>query len=434
MMNSFGRIGIICPPGIASEETNKDFFSDLIEKNAIVSLIAFVNEKFIFPAVLHNFRFCLLTLASPKWKIEQGHFAFECQTLEDTKQALRYFTLSKADVGLFSPNTLTAPVFRTKIDAILTRKIYEHIPVFVNEKSALNPWHVDYMTMLHMSNDSGLFVTKPDSNYVPLVEGKMIHQYDHRFGSFESIQGQRTHMLPKTPIDKYKDPGYFVKPFYWIPQSEVEARLKNKWDKKWLLIFRDVTSKSLERTAIFAILPRIGYSDPFLVFSATELGTNLLACLLANFNSLVFDFVARQKVGGTHLKKYMIYQLPVLPPTAYTTANVEFIVIRVLELVYTAYDLKPYAYDLGFEGEPFQWNEGRRALLRAELDAYYAHLYGLTREELRYILDPQDVYGEDFPGETFRVLKDREIRNYGEYRTRRLVLEAWDKLFGKGGA
>jgi len=106
----------------------------------------------------------------------------------------------------------------------------------------------------------------------------------------------------------------------------------------------------------------------------------------------------------------------------------------VLELVYTAYDLKPYAYDLGFEGEPFQWNEGRRALLRAELDAYYAHLYGLTREELRYILDPEDVYGEDFPGETFRVLKDREIRNYGEYRTRRLVLEAWDKLFGKGGA
>jgi hypothetical protein len=104
----------------------------------------------------------------------------------------------------------------------------------------------------------------------------------------------------------------------------------------------------------------------------------------------------------------------------------------VLELVYTAYDLKPFAEDMGYHGEPFPWDEARRALLRAELDAYYARLYGLTRDELRYILDPQDVYGLDFPGETFRVLKDKEIRQYGEYRTRRLVLEAWDRLEASG--
>jgi hypothetical protein len=100
----------------------------------------------------------------------------------------------------------------------------------------------------------------------------------------------------------------------------------------------------------------------------------------------------------------------------------------VLELTYTAWDLKPFAEDLDFHGEPFRWDEVRRALLRAELDAYYAALYGLTRDELRYILDPQDVYGPDFPGETFRVLKQNEIKKYGEYRTRRLVLEAWDRL------
>ena len=77
---------------------------------------------------------------------------------------------------------------------------------------------------------------------------------------------------------------------------------------------------------------------------------------------------------------------------------------------------------------PAKWDEDRRALLRAELDAYYARLYGLTRDELRYILDPKDVYGPDFPGETFRVLKEKEERAFGEYRTRRLVLEAWDRL------
>jgi hypothetical protein len=56
----------------------------------------------------------------------------------------------------------------------------------------------------------------------------------------------------------------------------------------------------------------------------------------------------------------------------------------------------------------------RRAQLRAELDAYYARLYGLTRDELRYTpigVDPKEVYGEDFPGETFRVLKEKVFVN-----------------------
>ena len=69
-----------------------------------------------------------------------------------------------------------------------------------------------------------------------------------------------------------------------------------------------------------------------------------------------------------------------------------------------------------------------RARLRAELDAYYAKLYGLTRDELRYILDPADVLGDDYPSETFRVLKNKELREFGEYRTQRLVLAAWDAL------
>jgi hypothetical protein len=91
--------------------------------------------------------------------------------------------------------------------------------------------------------------------------------------------------------------------------------------------------------------------------------------------------------------------------------------------------MQPFAQDMGYDGEPFIWNSQRRALLRAELDAYYAKLYGLTRDELRYILDPADICGEDFPSETFRVLKNNEIKRYGEYRTQRLVLEAWDRMF-----
>ena len=150
------------------------------------------------------------------------------------------------------------------------------------------------------------------------------------------------------------------------------------------------------------------------------------AALLANLNSLVLYYLARQKVGGTHLTYGYLKQFPVLPPERYTDTGLAYIVPRVLELTYTADDLAPWARDLGHEGPPFRWDPDRRAQLRAELDACYARLYGLTRDELRYILDPADVYGPDYPSETFRVLKNREMREFGEYRTRRLVLECYD--------
>ncbi len=153
-----------------------------------------------------------------------------------------------------------------------------------------------------------------------------------------------------------------------------------------------------------------------------------LGCLLADQCSLVHDFVARQKVGGTHLKYYVKKQVVNLGPQQYLPSNVEFIIPRVLELTYTSHALKSWAADLGYDGPPFPFDPDRRAILRAELDAYYARLYGLTRDELRYILDPAEIMGADYPSETFRVLKNRELREYGEYRTQRLVLAAWDKL------
>jgi hypothetical protein len=155
---------------------------------------------------------------------------------------------------------------------------------------------------------------------------------------------------------------------------------------------------------------------------------DLIACLTANFNSLVVDYAVKNKVSGSNLNYFLVYQLPIIPPKAYSRTDIDFITPRVLELTYNAWDLQPFAQDMGYHGDPFIWNPERRAHLRAELDAYYAHLYGLTRDELRYILDPADIHGPDFPSETFRVLKNNEIKQFGEYRTQRLVLAAWDKL------
>ena len=197
----------------------------------------------------------------------------------------------------------------------------------------------------------------------------------------------------------------------------------------YLLGIRGITNATNERTVISSLfyLSAAGNNMPLLFIENKLWGKNI-GLLLANLNSVVLDFIARQKVGGANLNFFIIKQLPVLAPDQYIQTDFDYIVPRVLELTYTGHDLKPFAEDLGNEGEPFPFNPDRRHQIKCELDAYYARLYGLTRDELRYILDPADVMGEDYPSETFRVLKNKEINEFGEYRTQRVVLEAWDKL------
>jgi hypothetical protein len=195
---------------------------------------------------------------------------------------------------------------------------------------------------------------------------------------------------------------------------------------RWLMGWRDIARATDERTVIATVFPRVGVGHVLpLMFSETS--PKFRAGLLGNLCSLVLDYCARQAVGGTHITYGYLKQFPVLPPDFYTEDRLAFIVPKVLELTYTSHSMAPFARDLSYESPPFAWDEERRAHLRAELDAFYARAYGLSRDELRYILDPADVKGADYPSETFRVLKEKEIRSFGEYRTRRLVLAAWDR-------
>jgi hypothetical protein len=179
---------------------------------------------------------------------------------------------------------------------------------------------------------------------------------------------------------------------------------------------------------IAGLAPKTGISNKFpLILSEKAKTPRIVACICGNLSSIAFDFVARQKIGSTTLNYFYLKQFPVLPPKRFGGDEIDFIVPKVLELIYTSETMRSFAEDLGYKGSPFRWDPDRRAYLKAELDAYYARLYGLTRDELRYILDPADVKGEDYPSETFRVLKNNEIRKFGEYRTARLVLQAWDK-------
>lgn len=200
----------------------------------------------------------------------------------------------------------------------------------------------------------------------------------------------------------------------------------------YLLGWRDICRSTDERTVIAGVIPLAAVGDTFLLMFPKVADRRKVACLLADQDSLAHDYVARQKIGGTHLKYHVKKQITTLPPDAYSEADLTYIVPRVVELAYTAYDLKPFAEDLGYDGEPFPWNPDRRHQLKCELDAYYAHLYGLTRDELLYILDPQNVMPEDYPSVTFPGLKRKELAEFGEYRTQVRVMAEYEQLKGNG--
>ena len=421
-----GRAGLIVPTGIATDNSTKAYFDHVATQGRLISLLSFFEIRKWFPGTDDRNPFCLLTLGEGS---ETCLLAFSVKLIGELADDRRSFSLGPDDFILLNPNTRTCPVFRSQMDAELTKKIYSRVPILINEALGTlgNPWGIKLSTMFHMSNDSHLFLDSAGSDRLPLYEAKLIHHYDHRWATYDIDESSRD-----VTLTEKQDAEFTVTPHYWVPISEAVERLKLKdWDCKWLLGWRGIARGTDERSVIGGVFPRSGVGNScHLVLPSPSISTSRIAGFIGSISCLVFDFVARQKIGGANFNFFIPMQLPVLPPSAYTQVAIDFIQPRVLELTYTSHDLKPWAEDLGYDGPPFRFDPERRALLRAELDAFYAHLYSLSRDELRYILDPSDVMGPDYPSETFRVLKTNEIRQFGEYRTQRLVLEAWDRLLG----
>jgi hypothetical protein len=460
LLSPKARLGILVPTGIATDDGTKDFFGDVVTRQNLTSLVGFENEAFIFPAVHHTFKFCALTIGGTSVRADAAQLVFFCRYFEDVAKPAKRFELSTKDFLLLSPNTRTCPTFRSQADADLTKKIYSNVPVLVREDGNNNPWGIEYKQgLFNLTSASSLFEKAPSASLLPLYEAKMIHQFDHRWSTYEgaSPENLAAGILPQVPETEKKNPDYQVRVRYWVPEREVAARMEG-WHYRWLLGFRDITSATSERTGIFCILPYLGVGNSLLLIlpgiDEQRIRVPHVCALLANLNSLVTDFVTRTKLTYLHLSYFVLKQIPVLPPEVYGDEALEFIVPRVLELTCVSNDLCAFATDVWHNSDerlqaairasweesagcrfetnetipPFVWDAGRRAQIRAELDAYYAHLHRLTRDELRYVLDPKDVFGQDFPSETFRVLKEREEKEHGEYRTGRLVLEAFDRL------
>lgn len=377
--------------------------------------------------------------------------------------ATRVIELSADDFRAVNPNTGTAPIFRNALDAALTTRIYRAHPVLVRHEfdvlrdpvtgdmetgpdgeplpdpdrvtGEARLYPVRYCTMFHMTNDSGLFHTQAElqaggwypvtggkwkkgiAEMLRLYEGKMVQMYDHRAAGV-TVNRDNLHRAAQpfaTTEEQHSDPDFVPPPQFFVDTSDVDesgARLP------WYIGFKDVTAPTNVRTMIATAIPEAGLGNTLPIMlreSSTLAYAGFAPHLLANLNSFAYDYLARQKVQGQHLNWFIVEQLPLIAPDVYTlplgsTTVSDFVRGEVLRLSYTANDLAPFARDLGYDGQPFEWDEEGRRHRKARLDALYFNLYGLSCDEAAYVLD------------TFPIVREHDEARFNRYRTKELVL------------
>ena len=441
LVNPHGMVGLLTPSGIASDKTAAKFFKGVATEGRLRALYDFENKKVFFPDVHASFKFCVFVASSsPSGK--PAKCAFYLHNVAELDDPKRCFPLTAQDFAVVNPNTGTAPIFRSRRDAELTTAIYSSLPVLVDRSKGteVKAWPVQYSTMFHMTNDSGLFRTKqeleeregafpidgnrfgsPSGEWVPLYQGRMIHQFDHRANSvgFNPESTHNPYLSEEVTEAQHADPCFLPNPQFWVPAHNVEEALPQS--RGYTLGFRDIARPTDMRTVIASIVPWAGYGNkvPLLVEGDNEATMNLVA----NLNSVCLDFVARQKIHGTSMNWYIVEQLPVVPLALYESTHfgpktaAQIIREAVLELTYTAHDMAPFARDLGCTSDPFVWDDDRRLQLRAKLDAVFFHFYGITdRDDIRYIYS------------TFPIVRRQETAAYGTYRSCDLCLAYMNAL------
>lgn len=433
-LSSDGLAGIIVPTGIATDDTNKAFFAALVDGDRLLSLLDFENKEGLFPSVHRSYKFSLVTLGN-QGRTAKTTFAFFLHHPDELEEAQRLFELTKEDFSLMNPNTKTCPIFRTRRDAELTRGLYKRASVLLNESTADNPWRTRFLRMFDMTNDSQLFqnqerlekegcvlrgnlLVKGSQRYLPLYEGKMLQMFDHRAASVVVNPANilRQAMPEETTEDEHKDVNFVAMPRYWVSEELVRKTISEDYYSDWIFGFKNVTSPTNERTFIGGAFPlsSVGNSMPLILFHKS-IPSESRSLLIANMSSRVFDYIARQKVGGVNLNFFIVSQLPVIPPSGYQQNVSKIVREYMLELVYTSHDMLPFAKSLKYDGQPFAWSDERRTELVAKLEAIYAILYGINEEDFSYIF------------ESFWSTKRQETEKYGEYRSKILALQYFNK-------
>lgn len=443
-----GLIGLITPIGIGADKTSARFFSTVSKAKRVKAFLAFENRRgWLFHDVHHEDQPTVLVLTGGSRTYENFKFAVKLTSIPEINSP-QIMEISDEDCRRVNPNTGTIPIYRNSESAKILREIYDNHPILINNFSGQEEkvWPIKYMTMFHMTNDSGIFKTHKEllesegayplgkqifesasGKWLPLFEGKMVSIYNHRYAGVrankKNISGQG--IAVHTASDLLEDPNFVATPRYWVPESEI------KIEHSYSLAFNDICNTNNSRSLICAFVPRTGYGNKLPILTPElELLSPCLSLLLANFCSIICDFLARQKIQSRNLNKYILEQIPVIRREQFeqikfgSKTAAEVVRETVLELTYIAHDMAPFAKDMGYVDEagevksPFIWDEERRLILRAKLDAIFFHLYGITdRDDIRYIYS------------TFPIIEREEKAKYdGVYRSCELCLAYMNAL------
>nr|WP_236260351.1 DNA methyltransferase [Streptomyces tendae] len=444
-----GMAGLVLPTGIATDKTTAPFFSDLVETRQMVAVLDFENEEKLFPAVTNKYRFSLFTMAGRDLTKRYAAVRLAFRARRPDQLDAREFRLDEDGFKRINPNTRTAPVCESRHHLRVLRNLHEGAREVLwtqarDGQRERNTWHLKLLRMFHMADDSGCFASaehlaqqgwvrevnvfsKDERRFLPLYEAKFVHHFDSRFSTYENATQAQINKgtLPRLDDEAHRSPSTLPRPRHWVEEGKVEEKLaedrsraRPAWNHGWLMGWRDVAPGANQRTMIPAVLPRtaVGHTMPFMLPQSMALPVD---CLLANLSSFALDFAARQKLQGSHLTYTYLEQLPVLAPTVYSlsapwtqeTPLADWIRPRVLELTYTSYEMAPWAKYLGDDGPPFVWDETRRFLMRAELDAAYFHLYGIERADVDLVLDSFRAFKNKQPA-VFQDTKDEIVRVY----------------------
>ncbi|MBV5298585.1 MAG: Eco57I restriction-modification methylase domain-containing protein, partial [Rhodoferax sp.] len=462
-----GLVALLVPSGIAADKGASAFFRSLSSTGRLGALFDFENKKVFFPDVHASFKFCTLVFGGIGRTFDQTRCAFYLHHIKELEDPARVLKLKAIDFQSVNPNTGAAPIFRSQRDADITLKLYANHPVLVRQgeistskgkQPDLKAWPVKfYQGMFNMTSDSKLFMKrselgqhgwqhKPLNRWekenklaLPLYVGRMIHQYDHRHASVTVNESnlQNAALGSVLSVSEKSNPNTFPNPQYWVDAEAVPATLR----REWVLGFRDIARSTDVRTMIAAFVPGTATGNTLPLLINETLAAGEMSLVLANLNSIPFDYIARQKAQSTHLNWYIVEQLPVIAPArfndplpaAFAAAMraaqlmnghhphptvADFVVPQVLALSYTAHDMAPLARDLGYVDAvglvlpPFIWNEEERRARLAALDALFFYLYGLDADEAAYILD------------SFPIVREQDTRAFGRYRTQDDILAA----------
>lgn len=439
ILNPLGAAGIITPTGLATDSTTAPFFADTLDNKRLFAFYDFDNEAKIFRDVHHSYRFAVTAVTGSRRPVQRSKFAFLSRHISDV--TVKRFQLAANEILTLNPNTGTLPMFRSRLDADITLRIYSRHPVLIRDDAPDgNPWGLSFSQgLFNMASDSGLFHTldeltdatfngwsyeRGSKEYVPLYEAKMLSHFDHRFSTYKGATQAQLNVgsLPRLTEEQHDDPDCEPLARYFVQRSEVEAKLEDRWDEQWFLGWRDIARASDSRTFVPFVFPasaagnKVPIAFPQKPSNAPELH--------AVWSSVIFDYVARQKLSGTGMNYFIVKQLAAPEPIYFARPTpwccdltlADWLRPYLAELSYTSRRLRPYAQELGDDGYPYRWDPGRRALLRGDLDAGFLHIYGLERDEAEHVLD------------SFPVVRKFEDQHLGEYRTKRLVLDAYDRM------